>query len=131
MAGKRLTGKFSEEEYALIKEIQTKENVNDNQLVRGGIILLIYIALMNDFMNNSEFVKIIKPYLKDMNQYLQRSKVQQKLEKTVLKISKKRIKKIEAEAKLIEKHSRIFTKKRKVGRPKKKIIPKKPGRPKA
>ena len=125
-----MTGKFSEEEYALIKQIQEKENVNDNQLVRGGVTLLIQLALMKDFMKNSDFGKMIKPFVKDMEKYIESPQVQKKLEKSALKMGKKRIEKIESEAKLIEKNSEIFTKKRKVGRPKKKKIVKKRGRPK-
>ncbi len=130
MTGKRITGKFSEEEYALIKQIQEKENVNDNQLVRGGVTLLVQIALMKDFMLNSDFGKMIKPFVKDMDRYVTSPQIQKKLEKSALKMGKKKIEKIETEAKLIEKNSEIFTKKRKVGRPKKKKIIKKRGRPK-
>ena len=130
MTGKRITGKFSEEEYALIKKIQEKENVNDNQLVRGGITLLIHLALMKDFMKNSDFGKMIEPFVKDMDKYVNSPQIQKKLEKSASKIGKKKIKKIESEAQLIEKTSEIFTKKRKVGRPKIKKITKKRGRPK-
>ena len=128
MTGRRLTGKFTEEEYALIKEIQNKENVNDNQLVRGGVIFLVQVSLMKDFMN-SDFGKMIKPFVKDMDKYVKSPEMQEKLEKMTSKMTKKRIEKIETEAKQIEKQSKIFTKKRKVGRPKKKTVLKKPGRP--
>jgi hypothetical protein len=130
MTGKRITGKFSEEEYALIKQIQEKENVNDNQLVRGGVTLLVQIALMKDFMLNSDFGKMIEPFAKEMSRYLESPQIQKKLEKSASKIGKKGIAKIETEAKLIEKNSEVFTKKRKVGRPKTKKIIKQRGRPK-
>ncbi|MCV0366387.1 MAG: hypothetical protein K5798_03855 [Nitrosopumilus sp.] len=130
MTGKRLTGKFSEEEYALIKQLQEKENINDNQLVRGGVTLLVQFALVKDFMKNSDFGKMIKPFVKDMDKYVKSPQIQKKLERSASKMSKKKIEKIETEAKLIEKNSKIFTKKRKVGRPKKKKIPNKRGRPK-
>lgn len=128
MAGRRITGKFSEEEYALIKQIQEKEKINDNQLVRGGISFLVHFGLMKDFMNNSDFGKIIKPFVSDMEKYVNSPKVQGKIAKATSKINTKSIVEMEKEAKLIEKQSRVFTRKKKVGRPKIKKVPKKRGR---
>jgi len=130
MAGKRLTGKFSEEEYEIIKQIQEKEKINDNQMVRGGVYFLIQASLMKDLLQNTELMKMIKPFGKDIEKHVNSPKFQKKLKKMTEEIGKKKMAQIELKAKQIEDKSKILTKKKKVGRPKKKKISKKPGRPK-
>jgi len=114
-----ISGRFSEEEVALIKKWQKKVRFTDNQLVRIGVEMMIGFTAMSEFFSSRDFAPL-QSFVKDIQKSLQTPAVKKELEKAgeklVSKFKEDQIKQIEKKANELTEELKVFGKHEKRGR---------------
>ena len=126
---KSLAGKFTLEELEIIKEFQKKLELNENQLVRTSVEMMIFV--IGSFFKLAESgvdKKINKEYKKIRKEISKYPELKEKIFPFLEKMAQSYNQTIAQIIKENEPEIKKFTKKRKLGRPKSKK--KKRGRPK-
>ena len=118
-----VSGRFNEEEMAVIKKYEKMLNMTDNQLVRGGLAILLGFMGMAQFLVRPEF-EPLKKYAEEMNKLMESPKMQKQLEKAseswLDKFKEEQWKTFETEMKKIQGELSVFDRTKKKGREKKK-----------
>ena len=126
---KSLAGKFTSEELEIIKEFQKKLELNENQLVRTSVEMMIFfIGSLLKLVESNVDKEISKEYKKIRKEILKYPELKEKVFPFLDKMTKSFDQAIKQIVKENEPEIKKFTKKRKVGRPK--LKKKKRGRPK-
>jgi len=126
---KSLAGKFTSEELEIITEFQKKLELNENQLVRTSVAMMIFfIGSLLKLVESNVDKEISKEYKKIRKEISKYPELKEKVFPFLDKMTKSFDQAIKQIVKENEPEIKKFTKKRKVGRPKSKK--KKRGRPK-
>ena len=126
---KSLAGKFTSEELEVIKKFQKKLELNENQLVRTSVEMMIFfIGSLLKLVESNVDKEISKEYKKIRKEISKYPELKEKIFPFLEKMAQSYNQTIAQIIKENEPEIKKFTKKRKVGRPKSKK--KKRGRPK-
>ena len=124
-----LSGRFNEEELKVIENYEKMLNINDNELVRGGVAILLGFMGMAQFLIRPEFEPLQK-YSQEMVKMMESTKMQKELEKRsgkwLDKYKEEQWKKFAEEMKKIQEELAVFDRTKKKVKDKQKN---KPGRP--
>jgi len=124
-----ISGRFNDEEIAVIEKYKKMLNITDNQLVRGGMAVLLGFFGMAEFLVRPEFEPLQK-YAKEMNKLIESPKMKKELEKRTAqwldKYKEEQWNTFETEMKKIQSELSVFDRTKKKS---KKKTTNRPGRP--
>src|SRR2546422_7674852 len=106
-----VSGRFSEEEKALIEKWENRTGTSDNQLVRTGVQLVVGLAGIMELLERPDFAPI-KEYAEEIQKAMTSPKIQKEFEKAgerwISRFKEDQIKKWEVEAKKFENELKVF-----------------------
>ncbi len=113
-----VSGRFNEEELKVIENYEKMLNINDNELVRGGVAVLLGFIGMAQFLVRPEFEPLQK-YVEEINKMIESPTMKKQIEKAseywLDKYKEEQLKTFEEEMKKIQGELSVFdrTKKKK------------------
>ena len=125
---KSLAGKFTLEQIEVIRQFQTKLDLNENQFVRISVMMMVFFVGSLLKLIESEEIKMANKEYYKLKKKISKSPELEKVQSTIEDMTKDWEQALKRIVKENEPEIKKFTKKRKVGRPKSRK--KKRGRPK-
>ena len=125
---KSLAGKFTLEQIEVIRQFQTKLDLNENQFVRISVMMMVFFVGSLLKLIESEEIKMANKEYYKLKKKISKSPELEKVQSAIEDMTKDWEQALKRIVKENEPEIKKFTKKRKVGRPKSRK--KKRGRPK-
>lgn len=113
-----LSGRFPEEEMVEIDKIRIKYKVSYNKIVRTGVKLYVGLTLAKELLAGSEYAKKITIRGKTLNEILENTNYQAKLDQKIIKLINVGMSEFLDFKTDFKEKTRPIRKTRKVGRPK-------------
>jgi len=114
-----VSGRFTEEEKKLMDKWQKTAELSDNQMVRGGVAIMLGFMSMAEVMFRPDFAPL-QGYVKEVNKMMTSPKYQKDMEKVFEKWSSgykaDQIKEFESKLREVQDELKVFEKHQKRGR---------------